>query len=171
MNRFRLTALFLFAFSVNAMAQEALSSEEQFKDYFQKNGNDLDQIEGIWKVITIQEYYHLDTLYEIDKIPKSVKVAILKKGNDFESFNLTGEPYDVLFSTSEIRGVYFYKNFFPETGEYSKANAVISKSGEMEYNYDFPENYMKKKLGDSYEDGTRVVNKTKWVKVFPQKKK
>ncbi|MCX6290922.1 MAG: hypothetical protein NT126_04085 [Bacteroidetes bacterium] len=163
--------VFVFLLQKQAWPQHAPVSEEQFKSYFQQHRDSLDQIEGIWNVNTVQEYYRYDTLYEVDKIPKSVKVAIIKKDNRYESFNLSGESYDVQFTSSEINGVYFYRNFFKETNEYSKANAVISKAGEMEYNYDFPDNYLQKKLGESYEEGTRVVNKTRWIKIFPDRKK
>lgn len=153
----------------SAFSQQTPHSEEQFKNYFHQHTDSLNPIEGIWRVTTTQEYYRNDTLYEVDKIPKSVRVAIVKKEGKYESYNLNGESYDVQFASTDVNGVYFYKNFFRETGEYSKANAVISKAGEMEYSYDFPINYLQKKLGDSYEEGTRVVNITKWVKIFPEK--
>lgn len=168
--RFWISVFILCTFNLSFVsAQQPPGSEEQFKSYFQQYQNNLNPIEGIWRVTTTQEYYRNDTLYEIDKVPKSVRVAIIKKEEKFESYNLTGESYDVQFSVTEIAGVYFYKNYFKETGEYSKASAVISKAGEMEYSYDFPINFLQKKLGDSYEEGTRVVNITRWVKIFPEK--
>jgi len=173
MNRkvFLFFLLLLGTLKFQAAAQQ-FHSEEGFKNYFQSNAGTIDAIEGIWSVNTIQEYYHYDTLYEVDKIPRSAKVAIIRRGNTFESYNLSGEPYDVQFSPTDVSGVYFYKNFLRETNEYSKANAVISgKSGEMEYTYDFPDDFLRKKLGDSYEEGTRVVNKIKWTKIFPSNKK
>ena len=163
--------IFMVLICSRVLAQQTLYSEDQFKNYFKQHPDSLNQIEGIWRVTTTQEYYRNDTLYEVEKIPKSVRVAIVKKEDRYESYNLTGASYDVQFTPTDIKGVYFYKNFFPETGEYSKANAVISNAGEMDYSYDFPANYLQKKLGDSYEEGTRVVNQTKWVKVFPEKKK
>lgn len=70
-----------------------------------------------------------------------------------------------------MKGVYLYRNFFRETNEYSKTQAVISKAGEMEYTVDLPDNYLRVKFQDSYEEGTRVVNILKWTKVFPDGKK
>jgi len=150
---------------------QTLLSEEQFREYFIQHRDSLNMIEGIWSVSTSQEYYRYDTLYDIQRIPKSAKVAVMKKDSVYESYNLTGESYDVQFTPTDVKGVYFYKNFFKETEEFSKAKAVISKEGEMEYGYDIPEKLMRKKLGDSYEEGTRVVNQTKWTKIFPDKKK
>ena len=161
----------MFLVQTISFAQQPLNSEDRFKNYFHTHFESLDQIQGIWSVNTTQEYYHYDTLYEVDKIPKAAKIAIMKKEDRYESFNLNGELYNVQFTPSEVAGVYFYKNYFPETKEYTKAEALISKRGEMEYNYEFPDNYLRIKLGDSYEEGTRVVNKVRWEKIFPENKR
>lgn len=165
----RILPLF-FLFSASLQAQK-LTSEELFKEYFTSQSDSLDPIEGIWTVSTTQEFYNYDTLYDIQKFPKAAKVAVMKKENKYESFNLTGDSYDVQFSITDVKGVYLYRNFFRETNEYSKTSAVISKAGEMEYTYEFPDDFLRVKFADSYEEGTRVVNILKWTKVFPELKK
>jgi hypothetical protein len=120
-------------------------------------------------VSTTQEFYRYDTLYDVQKFPKAARVAIIHKEGKYESYNLTGESYDVEFTVTDVRGVYLYRNYFPETKSYSKTSAVISKRGEMEYTYTFPDEYLRIRLGDTYEEGTRVVNILKWVKIFPEK--
>lgn len=165
----KITSVFLLILcSLFGQAQN-LYSEDGFKDYFRKNADSLDQIEGIWTVATSQEYHHYDTLYDVIKFPKAAKVAIIKKDGKYESYNLSGTSYDVQFDETDVKGVYLYRNYFPETKQYSKTQAVISKKGEMEYTYEFPDDYLRIKLGDSYEVGTRVVNILKWTKVFPSK--
>ena len=146
-------------------------SEESFQNYFVANRDSLDPIEGIWNVSTTQEFYRYDTLYDVRKYPKAAKVAIIKKEGAYESYNLTGESYDVQFAATDVAGVYMYKNYFPEIKQYSKAKAVISKGTEMEYTYDFPDDFLRIKFGDTYEEGTRVVNILKWAKVFPETEK
>jgi hypothetical protein len=154
-------------FSVSA---QNVYTEEGFKEYLTNNADSLDQIEGIWSVATTQEFHHYDTLYDVIRFPKAGKVAIIKKNEKYESYNLSGNTNDVQFEHTDVSGVYMYRNYFPETKQYSKTQAVISKSGEMEYTYEFPEDYLRIKLGDSYEEGTRVVNILKWTKVFPVNK-
>ena len=169
MRRLLLAAtLIMLAFAGRA---QKLDSEVLFKQYFSKNADSLDAIEGIWNVSTTQEFYRYDTLYDIQTFAKAARVAIMKKEGKYDSYNLTGESYDVEFQTTDVKGVYLYRNFFRETNEYSKTQAVISKAGEMEYTYDFPDNYLRVKFQDSYEEGTRVVNILKWTKVFPDGKK
>jgi len=147
------------------------NNETGFRNYFQQNKDSLDQIEGIWRTNSSQEFYHHDTLYDVDNSAPSSQIAIIKKDQQFESYSLQGKPYDVRFYPTEVAGVYLYKNYFPETKEYSKANAVISKGGEMEYSYEIPDLFLQKTLGKSYEPGTRVLNKSTWKKIFPARKK
>ncbi|MFN8164620.1 MAG: hypothetical protein U0X76_00205 [Bacteroidia bacterium] len=164
----KLSLLILLFIAARASGQ-SFYTEEAFRNYFAQHADSLDQIEGIWQVSTTLEYYHYDTLYDVEEHPKGAKVAIILKEGKYLSYNLSGEPYDVEFSTTDVKGVYLYRNYFPLTKSYSKTSAVISKRGEMEYTYTFPDDYLRAKLGDSYEEGTRVVNILKWTRVFPEK--
>ena len=156
--------------SFSAQAQQ-YTTESLFQEYFTKHIDSLDEIEGIWLVSTTQEYYRYDTMYDVIHLPKAAKVAVMKKEGKYESYNLTGESYDVQFSPTDVKGVYFYTISFPETQEHSKTDAVISKEGSMEYKYEFPDKYLQFKLADTYEEGTHVTNEVKWTKVFPELKK
>lgn len=164
----KLFAILLLFFSVQVSGQSSFS-EESFKNYLIKSKDSLDAIEGIWNVSTTQEFYRYDTLYDIRKYPKAARVAIMKKDGNYESYNLTGESYDVQFSETDVKGVYLYRNYFPEIKQYSKAQAIISKGTEMEYTYDFPDDFLRIKFGETYEEGTRVVNILRWNKVYPAK--
>ena len=161
---------FLFFAGAGAFAQK-FTTESMFQEYFTKHLDSLDDIEGIWLVSTTQEFYRYDTMYDVIKLPKAARVAVIKKDNAYESYNLTGESYDVQFTTTDVKGVYFYTISFPETQEHSKTDAVISKEGGMEYKYEFPDKYLQFKLADTYEEGTHVTNEVKWTKVFPEIKK
>jgi len=162
-------SILLLFISLAGHAQK-LTSESDFRNYFDTHLDSLDQLEGIWEVTTIQQFYTYDTLYDVIKHPKASKMAIIKNGDKFESTPLDGQPIDVQFSTSDVAGVYMYKNYYKETDSYSKASAAISKNGRMEFAYEFPEKYLRFKLEDSYEEGTRVMNNTSWVRIYPVKK-
>ena len=163
-----LVGLFFFLlYSVTTTCQIP-KSELAFKAHFTAQRDSLDQIEGIWNVSSVQEFYRYDTLYDVQEYAKATKIAILKQNGKFESYNLSGESYLVQFSRTDVQGVYLYRSFLPETQQYSKAKALISKAGEMEYSYDFPEEYLKERFKDSYEEGTRVANTVKWNRIFPE---
>jgi hypothetical protein len=153
----------------NSLIAQKLNNEEMFKQYFITHIDSLDHIEGIWNVNTEQQFFRYDTLYEERKYPKAAKVAIIKRNGKYDSFNLTGESYNVEFLPTEVQGVFLYKNNFIETGSSTKTSAVISKNGTMEYTYDFPDDYLRYKFDDSYEEGTKVTNHLIWNKVFPEK--
>jgi uncharacterized protein YqgQ len=146
-------------------------AESGFKVYFDGRADSLDPIEGIWNVSSVQEFYRYDTLYDVARYPKAARVAVMLQDGKYRSFDMTGAPYEVEFTVTDVRGVYLYRNFFKETQEYSKAQAVISREGEMEYTYDFPDNYLRVRFSDSYEEGTRVTNQLHWVRSYPPPKR
>ena len=166
MKRTVLIALY-FCIYGSVLAQKP-DSEEAFREYFTAQGNNLNPIEGIWMVSTIQEFYRYDTLYNVNKYPRAAQVAIIHTGEFYSTFNMAGDPYDVSFYNTDVKGVYLYKNYFRSTQEYSNTQAVISKAGEMQYTYEFPEIYLYLQFGDSFEEGTRVVNLVSWKKLFPE---
>lgn len=163
---FIITSLFYFPASA-----QSPHSEDSFRAYFDAHRDSLDPLEGIWNVSTIQQFYRYDTLYDVQKYSKAARIAIMKNGDHYDSFNLTGESYNVQFIPSDVAGVYVYKNYFKETDSYSKSSAVISKNGRMEFSYEFPEKYLRFKFNDSYEEGTRVVNNTSWTRTYPEQGK
>lgn len=142
--------------------------EEGYKNYFDSVCiESLDPIEGIWNVTANQEFYQNDILYDVNRISKMDKVVIMKKNNKYEVINITGQSYFVEFKETQVKGIYLYKNNFAETNSQQKTKAVINSSNEMNYNYDFPEEYLRLKFGNSFEEGTTVTNRVKWVKSFP----
>ncbi len=162
-----LSALLILFIGNSSLAQK-LDNETAFRNYFLQQKDSLEPIEGIWTVSSTQEFYRYDTLYNVDKYPRAARVAIMRSGSFYDSFNLTGDSYDVSFYTTDVKGVYLYKNYFRSTNEYSKTQAVISTAGVMQYTYEFPEGYLKHKFAESYEEGTRVVNQLTWKKIYPE---
>ncbi|MFM7216892.1 MAG: hypothetical protein ACKO1U_02600 [Bacteroidota bacterium] len=162
----RLIFLALLLPSLAAFSQKQ-KAEAGFKAELDQRADSLDPIEGIWNVSSIQEFYRYDTLYDVARYPKAARVAVIKRDGKFRSYDMSGAAYEVEFSFTDVKGVYLYRNFFKETQEYSKAQAVISREGEMEYTYDFPDNYLRAHFLDTYEEGTRVTNQLQWVRSYP----
>lgn len=163
--------LFFLVLTSTAFAQNK-DAETVFRAHLDSTQKPLDDIEGIWSVSNVQEYYRYDTLYDVVKYPKAAKVAVLRKDDGkYKSFDMNGDPYEVEFVPTDVKGVYLYRNYYKETNEFSKARAVISRSGEMEYTYDFPDNYLRAHFADTYEDGTRVANQLIWTRIYPPAEK
>jgi hypothetical protein len=144
-----------------------LHSESSFKEYFTLHAAALNDMEGIWQVSTKQYYYKYDTLYDVIEAKKAARVAIVEKDGKFESYIITGEAFNVEFSKTDVDGVYFYRNYFRETDEFSKTDAVISTHGQMKYQYEIPERLTRLRMEELFEEGIHVTNEVLWTKVFP----
>jgi hypothetical protein len=161
------TLLLLISILSCVQAQTPQNSEESFRNYFVKNINDLDRIEGIWCVLTTEENYHFDSLYTVQIAPKPDTIAIINREGKYRSLFMSGEPYNLDFITTEVKGVYLFRNYFVKTDQFSKPQAVICKAGEMEFTYDYPQEYLLTLTGQAYKGSTRVTNIVKWKKLFP----
>ncbi len=156
--------LLLFA-SVNVHAQ-TFKSEGDFKKYFTEHADSLDPVEGLWTVNTTQEFYNYDTLYDSKSFSQTV--AVIKRDSVFFSYDMKGGAYNVYFNKTKVNKVYLFKIFLKEINQYTKADAVISADRTMEYNYEFPKQYLQLVFKDSFESGEHVENKVTWNKIFPK---
>ena len=164
--------IFFAVLAANAQtAKSDYGSESSFKEYFTLHQGALDDIEGIWNVSTKQYYYHYDTLQDVIEAKKAARVAIVLKDGKYEAYIITGEWYNVEFTKTDVAGVYFYRNYFKETDEFSKTSAVISKHGQMQYQYEIPEKLARLRMEDVYEEGMHVTNEVTWTKVLPEEGK
>jgi hypothetical protein len=163
--------LIFLAFLLPSVAFAQNLTEDEARKKLEARGDSLDPIEGIWVISTIQQFYRYDTLYDVIKYPKGAKVAVIKDGEHFVSYNLSGDAAEIRFTLSDVPGVYVYKNHFRETDSDSKVSGVICRNGRMEIVYEFPEKYLRYKLQESFEEGTRVVNNTSWVRTYPDASK
>jgi hypothetical protein len=158
-----LLLLFLCYFSAKA---QPFKSESDFKKYFSEHSTSLAPVEGLWQVSTRQESFSNDTLY--DEKTFNATVGLVKQDTLYVSYDMKGNPYNVYFTTTDVEKVYLYRIFLKEINKFTKTDAVISQGKTMEYKYDFPDEYLKIMLGETYEKGERVVNRVKWTKVFPK---
>jgi len=141
-------------------------TEKSLRSYLE-NTTELNPIEGIWKVLTTREFYHFDTLYNVQQSSDTQLVAIIKTNSGFTAYYLSGDSFNLEFTNTDVKGVYMYRNYYPLIPDYSKKQAVICTHGKMEYTYDLPEEYVMKICGKEYQPNTRVVNILNWKKIYP----
>ena len=123
--------LFLLFFTITAntlQAQLLKQTEDSLKNYFNSIKDKTDPIEGLWEVVSVEEYYHFDTLYNVVKTIKPSKVAIIKKEDTCRVFNLSGELFNIEFVSTDVKNVYLYRIYFSGIKKYSEAWAIINKS-------------------------------------------
>ena len=158
--------LILFVISIAHARSQTFKSENDFKNYFTDHIATLDPAEGLWKVVTSQEFYNFDTLY--DKKSFVQTVAILKRDSAFLTYDMKGEEYNVYFTKTNVNKVYLFKIYLKEINQYTKTDAVIAAGNTMNYTYEFPEEYLRLMFKNTFEKGDRVVNAVNWDKVFPK---
>jgi hypothetical protein len=129
--------------------------------------NNLNPIEGIWNTEISQEFYHYDTLYDVKNLGDTGKVYIVADNDRFVAYFPDGESYNIEFTTTDVKGVYMYRVYYPLISNYSKKQAVICTHGKMDCTYDLPTEYAIKVCGEDYQPDTRVVYVMKWKKIFP----
>lgn len=162
---------FLATICATTLAQDAAYNKDSLQNYFLNNTGKLDPIEGFWNLSTTQESYRYDTLINVTVPAIESVVAIIRKDDKFQSLGISGEPPTALFFATDVSGVYMYQNYFPSLNLYTKKQALICKANEIEYVFDLPAEFIKRKQGADFKTGTRIVNILKWTKTTPESKK
>ena len=159
-------AIAFLIFFTGVSGQDNLS-EEFYRNYFSSNKDSLVSIEGIWLLTSNKEVYHYDTLVEVISESNPSRVVIWKKQGKLETKVISGSQHRMEFSLTDVKGVYLYRNYYPETKEYSKNIAVICKSNEMNYSYEIPENIIRIRDDEDTAAGTKIIVILMWKKAFP----
>ncbi|HAY34722.1 MAG TPA: hypothetical protein DCY06_11385, partial [Bacteroidetes bacterium] len=147
-----------------------MNSITAYADYYKENVTDLDQIEGIWSVnVEFKAYYNDEFIQGISK-SQYFELAVIRNGSDFIVCNIDDNKSEERvqeFTPSANPNIYFYRRTFYD--EITKANAIISGIGILEFSFEVGEKEMKKMLKEKYKRGMRFKLKQKWIKSYPTK--
>lgn len=160
--------IFLLFFTITGnvlQAQSFQQTEDSLKNYFNSIKDKIDSIEGLWEVVSVEEYYHFDTLYNVVNTIKPARVAIIKKEDTCRVFNLSGESFNVEFVLTDVKNVYLYRIYFSGIKKFSEAQAIINKSGILEATYEIPAMNYSNETEKSIKEGLRRVMVSKWTKI------
>jgi S1-C subfamily serine protease len=164
-----LIAIFTISTALQSFSQ-CLSSEESFKDYFNKNISTIEPIEGIWSAnSTTKIYNQYNQLVDSKYSPQAAQWGIISDGNKFRACNLSGNDDNstIVFSKTATNGVYLYQRTFSGSYDPAKANAIISSAGLLEYSYEVPQGELKYRMGNNYVNGISMTVEIKMIKLFP----
>lgn len=157
--------LFFTIIGNTLQAQSLNQTEDSLKIYFNSIKDKTDPIEGLWEVVSVEEYYHFDTLYNVVKTIKPGRVAIIKKEDTCRVFNLSGDLFNVEFVSTDVKNVYLYRIYFSGLKKYSEAQAIINKSGSMEAIYEIPTMDYSNEMENTTKGGLRRVMVSRWTKI------
>ncbi len=159
-----------------------VKSKQEINDYFIKNHDNLNQIEGMWSLGVIRTLYKYGKRVASESELHRVGLAIIKEGDLFRVYDVNGEATDFIatFNETDELDNYDYQCYFTETNDLVKAIASFSGDLFLRYEYDAPKGIMMKyyyKSGlykDSklvkkmIEDGRLRLNwKFSWLKYSP----
>jgi S1-C subfamily serine protease len=162
----------LFFAMINLNAQ-CLNSRKDYNDYFEKNLEHLDIIEGFWSVTSTQKFFLNGELIQSKYFPQDLEYAIIKSKDDFICCYVDDEKttdIEIRFTKTVNPLLYFYKRTFNITGEIVKANAVMTSTGILEYSYQTGTKELIYRIGlENYKKGLEVINEVKLIKTYPTK--
>jgi S1-C subfamily serine protease len=148
---------------------QCLNSETEFKNYFDKNINTLDPIEGSWSSSGTMSVYINGVLTNKQSDAQYYDaLAIIKNGNKFIQCRLDGQVMEmkIEFTPTAANGVYIFKRTYPD-GNIEKANAVIKGGAVLEFSIEANKDEMKKILGKSYTEGMSATYDLIFIKTYP----
>ena len=159
-----------------------VKSKQEINDYFIKNHDNLNQIEGMWSLGVIRTLYKYGKRVASESELHRVGLAIIKEGDLFRVYDVNGEATDFIatFNETDELDNYDYQCYFTETNDLVKAIASFSGDLFLRYEYDAPKGIMMKYYYKSglykgsklvkkmIEDGSLRLNwKFSWLKYSP----
>jgi hypothetical protein len=159
-----------------------VKSKQEINDYFIKNHDNLNPIEGMWSLGVIRTLYKNGKRVASESELHRMGLAIIKEGDLFRVYDVNGEATDFIatFNETDELDNYDYQCYFTETKDFVKAIARFSGDLFLRYEYDAPKgimmnNYYKsglykgsKIVKKMIEDGSLRLNwKFSWLKYSP----
>lgn len=163
----------LIVFSLNLLGQP-FNTQNQWEIYFKSKINDLDPIEGIWSNNEAAKLYinYTDLLYNASK-PQVGYYAIYKVGSSFKAFFFGWEiqkSSEISLKNTALPDVYLMDIYYDKSFTTAKANALMTGSGLLEFNYEVPKAEFKRlcvENGTIWKESYRTTMEHQLIKIYP----
>ena len=122
------------------------NTKEEMMNYFLKNKDNLEPIEGFWSLGVIKTLYEYGIKVVTESEPNRMDLAVIKEGDLFRIYDINGKPvnYIASFHKTYESSIYDYQCYFTETKDFVKAIARFSGDLFLRYEYDAPKGIMMK---------------------------
>ena len=108
-------ALVLFG-CINPLYEEDIeelnhgNTKEEMMNYFLKNKDNLEPIEGFWSLGVIKTLYEYGIIIASESEPNRMDLAVIKEGDLFTIYNMNGDPISFIasFTQTDESGIYGY---------------------------------------------------------------
>ena len=180
-------ALVLFG-CINPLYEEDIEefnhvkTKEEMMDYFSKNKDNLEPIEGLWSLGVVRTLYEYSIKIVSESEPNRMDLAVIKEGDLFRIYKMNGDPISFIasFTQTDESGIYGYKCYFTDTKDMVSTTAKLFGNSMLKYEYDAPKGIMmnyyykkgpskgSKEVKRNIEDGNMRLNwKFSWIKYDP----
>ena len=121
-----------------------VKTKEEMMDYFSKNKDNLEPIEGLWSLGVVRTLYEYGIKIVSESEPNRMDLAVIKEGDLFRIYNMNGDPISFIasFTQTDESGIYDYKCYFTETMDTVSTTARLLGNSRLKYEYDAPEGIM-----------------------------
>jgi len=160
-------ALVLFG-CINPLYEEDIEefnhgkTKEEMMNYFSKNKDNLEAIEGLWSLGVIKALYVYGIKVVTESEPNRMDLAVIKEGDLFRIYKMNGDPISFIasFTQTDESGIYDYKCYFTETKDMVSTTARLFGNSMLRYEYDAPKGILMNyyyKAGPYKEEVKRII--------------
>ena len=155
------------------------NTKEEMMNYFLKNKDNLEPIEGFWSLGVIKTLYEYGIKVVTESEPNRMDLAVIKEDDLFRIYNMNGDPNNFIasFTQTDESGIYDYKCYFTDTKDMVSTTVKLFGNSMLRYEYDAPKGIMmnyyykagpdkgSKEVKRIIEDGNMRLNwKFSWTK-------
>ncbi len=146
-------------------------NQEAFIRYFLGRHDSLDPLEGLWRLQVRRQHYLSNGAYleEEEALPPQV-VAIIRKGDIFETYNDTGLNRREYFKKLSGKKGYFFRTLFPEVEGEASAYTIFSGKDRFYLKYKLPDRLTHYYLLDRYLPGMVMMEIAEFTRIPPREK-
>ena len=138
------------------------NTKEEVMDYFSKNKDNLEPIEGLWTLGVIRTLYEYGKKVVTESEPNRMDLAVIKEGDLFRIYKMNGDPISFIasFTQTDESGIYDYKCYFTDTKDMVSTTAKLFGDSMLRYEYDAPKGILMNyyyKAGPYKEEVKRII--------------
>ena len=115
-------------------------TKEEMINYFSKNKDNLEPIEGFWSLGVIKTLYEYGIKVVTESEPNRMDLAVIKEDDLFRIYNMNGDPVNFIasFTQTDESAIYDYKCYFTDTKDMVSTTASLFGNSILRYEYDAP---------------------------------
>ena len=142
-------------------------NRKNFEEFFLEYANDLDPIEGIWKVELSKTHYRDERAIERNYDLQNLEIALVKNGNTIHAYDLSGRSLESNFTRVSGGKSYFFKKYFREVNQEVSSYIKFLDGKKFDLDITIPENMARYELLKKFFPHDKIVYNHKFTKDFP----